>query len=115
MAFTLRRPLTLASSSLFKQATKSPPSGAIRFFSSKPPTPNFFTRRSTSPITAFARSNNAFRQSRTYMQQQPAVGINTGGLMQRLIYGGAIVGGAVLAINLVFNRETREDGGMPPF
>lgn len=35
--------------------------------------------------------------------------------MQRLLYGGAIVGGTVLAINLVFNRETREDGGMPPF
>jgi hypothetical protein len=24
-------------------------------------------------------------------------------------------GGTVLAINFVFNRETREDGGMPPF
>jgi FtsH-binding integral membrane protein len=29
--------------------------------------------------------------------------------------GGAIVGGTVLAINLVFNRETRDDGGMPPY
>ena len=35
--------------------------------------------------------------------------------MQRLLYGGAIVGGTMVAINLVFNRETREDGGMPPF
>jgi len=25
------------------------------------------------------------------------------------------VGGAVVATNLLFNRETREDGGMPPF
>lgn len=28
---------------------------------------------------------------------------------------GAIFGGTLLAINLIFNRETREDGGMPPF
>ena len=35
--------------------------------------------------------------------------------MQRLLYGGAIFGGTLLAVNLVFNRETREDGGMPPF
>jgi hypothetical protein len=36
-------------------------------------------------------------------------------IMQRLLYGAAIVGGTAVAINLVFNRETREDGGMPPF
>lgn len=40
---------------------------------------------------------------------------NTGTLAQRLLYGAAIVGGAVVATNMVFNRETREDGGMPPF
>ena len=39
----------------------------------------------------------------------------TGNLKQRLIYGAGLFGGTVLAINLVFNRETREDGGMPPF
>ena len=33
----------------------------------------------------------------------------------KLAYGAAIVGGTVLATNLIFNRETREDGGMPPF
>lgn len=27
--------------------------------------------------------------------------------------GGAIFGGTLVAINAVFNRETREDGGMP--
>lgn len=35
--------------------------------------------------------------------------------MQRIIYGAGIFGGTLVAINLVFNRETREDGGMPPF
>lgn len=29
--------------------------------------------------------------------------------------GGAIFGGTVVAINAVFNRETREDGGMPAY
>lgn len=46
-------------------------------------------------------------------QTQPAA--NRGNLTQRLLYGGAIVGGAILATNLIFNRETREDGGMPLF
>jgi FtsH-binding integral membrane protein len=32
-----------------------------------------------------------------------------------MLVGGAMFGGTLLAINLVFNRETREDGGMPPF
>ena len=40
---------------------------------------------------------------------------NAGTLAQRLLYGAAIVGGAVVATNMLFNRETREDGGMPPF
>lgn len=30
-------------------------------------------------------------------------------------YSGAIFGGTLVGINLIFNRETREDGGMPPF
>lgn len=33
--------------------------------------------------------------------------------MQRLLAGGALFGGTLLALNLVFNRETRTDGGMP--
>ncbi|KAK0624897.1 inhibitor of apoptosis-promoting Bax1-domain-containing protein [Bombardia bombarda] len=32
-----------------------------------------------------------------------------------LLTGGAIFGGTLVAINVVFNRETREDGGMPVF
>ena len=40
---------------------------------------------------------------------------DTGSIASKLLYGGAIVGGTVIATNLLFNRETREDGGMPPF
>ena len=36
-------------------------------------------------------------------------------LRQKIIYGAGIFGGTLLAVNLVFNRETRDDGGMPPF
>ena len=36
-------------------------------------------------------------------------------MIRRLLTGGAIFGGTLIAINAVFNRETREDGGMPAF
>ena len=36
-------------------------------------------------------------------------------MIRKLLVGGAIFGGTLVAINVVFNRETREDGGMPPF
>lgn len=47
--------------------------------------------------------------------QQPVAQVNGGSLVQKLVVGGAMFGGTLLAINLVFNRETRDDGGMPAF
>jgi hypothetical protein len=38
-----------------------------------------------------------------------------GDMRQRLMYGAGIFGATLLGINFIFNRETREDGGMPPF
>ncbi len=35
--------------------------------------------------------------------------------MRKLLIGGAIFGGTLVTVNLVFNRETRADGGMPAF
>lgn len=49
------------------------------------------------------------------MQQPIAQSANNGNLIQKLAIGGAMFGGTLLAINLMFNRETREDGGMPAF
>ena len=40
---------------------------------------------------------------------------DTGSTAQKLLYGAAIVGGTIIATNFMFNRETREDGGMPPY
>lgn len=49
---------------------------------------------------------------------QPASQVSrpeSGSIASKLLYGGAIVGGTIIATNVLFNRETREDGGMPPF
>jgi growth hormone-inducible transmembrane protein len=50
------------------------------------------------------------------MQPADTVAARAGGdWKQRVLYGAGIFGGTILATNLIFNRETREDGGMPPF
>ncbi|OAA47897.1 Bax Inhibitor family protein [Metarhizium rileyi] len=78
------------------------------FHKATKPTTNFFAWR-LSPATrnAFARgSRRSFNQEAT---QQAASGAG----MRKLLVGGAIFGGTLVAINAVFNRETRDDGGMP--
>lgn len=62
-----------------------------------------------------AKSQNSFgRVWRSYYHGSGAM-VDPGSLMQKLVMGGAIFGGTLVAINLVFNRETREDGSMPPY
>lgn len=39
----------------------------------------------------------------------------SGELRKRLLFGAGVFGGTILALNAVLNRETRTDGGMPPF
>lgn len=118
MAFMLRRPFAIT------QALKAAPSAsqtAFRSFHSAPPKQSLFKgfKPATSLSERFASSRATFQQTfrRSYQQQGTAYNpvAQAGNLKQRLIYGGAIFGGTLLAINLVFNRETREDGGMPPF
>ena len=46
---------------------------------------------------------------------QPAAPAAPGNLTQKLLVAGAAIGGALVVTNMVLNRETREDGGMPPF
>jgi hypothetical protein len=43
------------------------------------------------------------------------VGAGNNTLVQKLVIGGAMFGGTMIVLNLMFNRETREDGGMPVF
>ncbi|RYP08714.1 hypothetical protein DL764_001734 [Monosporascus ibericus] len=49
------------------------------------------------------------------MQPSAPPAADAGSTMRRLLVGGAIFGGTLIGINAVFNRETREDGGMPPY
>ncbi|RYP18661.1 hypothetical protein DL765_003796 [Monosporascus sp. GIB2] len=91
-------------------------SAPVRAFhrSAKPLT--FFTSR---PVVASSlaktTTRSAFAQSRTYMQPSATPAADAGSTMRRLLVGGAIFGGTLIGINAVFNRETREDGGMPPY
>ncbi len=101
MAFVLRRPLAL--SAALKPAIKPTPSRLFHQSIARP------IRPKSSPLTA---SRDAFRRS--YVQPTTTIP-TTGNGRQRLLYGAGIFGGTILAINLIFNRETREDGGMPLF
>ena len=76
---------------------------------------NFFTSRATvASSTLRITPKNAFAQSRAY-NQQSAPAADQGMRVHRRVPGGAIFGGTVVALNPVFNRETREDGGMPAY
>lgn len=112
MAFILRRPFAI--SSALHQAPKL--SNTARFIHNSPFKTAQVPKPSAAPSTTFAKSRqtfqNAFRRSyyqQTYNNQYQ------GNFAQKLLYGGAIVGGTILATNFVFNRETREDGGMPAY
>lgn len=75
---------------------------------------SFFTSRivPTASRSAFGKSGSArFVHDRVIVAQQATRSSRT----RQLLVGGAIFGGTLVAINAVFNRETREDGGMPVF
>ena len=112
MATVIRRPFALASA----LKTVSKPQTTARFFYQAPAKPAIQATKSTTASTftsTLARSRPIFR--RTYVDPSPVQNAGSGTLRQRLLYGGALVGGTFLVANLVFNRETREDGGMPAF
>ncbi|KAI9717586.1 MAG: hypothetical protein M1828_007147 [Chrysothrix sp. TS-e1954] len=114
MACTLRRPFAIPSN--LKQISK-PGLTTVRAFH---PTP---LHAKPQPQSLFSKTRqnaflSAFRSSprRSYQQAAPSLKPAEGpSLNQRLLIGAGLFGGTLLAINLVFNRETRDDGGMPPF
>lgn len=121
MAFILRRPFAV--SAVLKQGPKpTTVSTTIRFIHNGPiKSSSSPASRASSQIpstSAFSKARQSFQDAfrRTYMQKtyQPAAG-DTSNMTQKLIYGAAIVGGTIVATNLIFNRETREDGGMRPY
>lgn len=111
MSFILRRP-GVASASV-KLFAKQPSCTSSRLFHSSFRSA-FRNAKESSHFTKSGQSfQNVFR--RTYLQPvNQASGGNQGSLSQKLFYGAAVVGGTIVATNAIFNRETREDGGMPP-
>jgi hypothetical protein len=120
MSFVLRRPFAVSSNAL-KQFGQ--PSSLIRAFHSSGPKSSpssFFTSRpaSTSGAQSLLKSaalRDAFKRGYQTPSYQPANPAASGNLTRRLLYGAALVGGTIVATNMIFNRETREDGGMPVY
>ncbi|KAH6853224.1 inhibitor of apoptosis-promoting Bax1-domain-containing protein [Chaetomium sp. MPI-CAGE-AT-0009] len=70
------------------------------------------TKSSSNILTKLQGASRGYRtQYETYVD--PATRRKE--LFRKLMIGGAIFGGTLVTVNAVFNRETREDGGMPPF
>lgn len=116
--------LTQAARSAFQRPSKPSSIATIRAFHQSTPKNTFFTSRSSSlasQTTTHAKFANSLVSrltgaSRTYYQQTAAPpAADQGTLLRKLLVGGAIFGGTLVAVNVVFNRETREDGGMPIF
>ncbi|KAL6358708.1 hypothetical protein LRP88_08899 [Fusarium phalaenopsidis] len=90
--------------------------GSIRSFHvPAKPTPNFFTSRITSATTRNAFQRGGRAGGRSYYQESARTAAAPQTTTRRLLVGGAIFGGTLVAVNAVFNRETREDGGMPVY
>lgn len=87
------------------------PTRAFHQASKNPST--FFTVRTTIASSVLRITpRNAFAQARSY-QSGGAQAVDSGSILRRLLTGGAIFGGTLVAVNVMFNRETRDDGGMP--
>ncbi|PGH05819.1 hypothetical protein AJ80_08267 [Polytolypa hystricis UAMH7299] len=115
MAFVLRRPFAVATA--IKQIPKSS-NTAVRYIHNSPFKASSKSNTSSNfAASSFSSARQTFRDAfkRTYMQPASPVAQGSGNLTQKLLYGAALVGGTMVATNFVFNRETREDGGMAPY
>ncbi|KAK4040979.1 inhibitor of apoptosis-promoting Bax1-domain-containing protein [Parachaetomium inaequale] len=88
------------------------------------PKNTFFTSRTASlagransktSSNILSRLQGASRGYRTQYETYVDPATRRKELLRKLMVGGAIFGGTLVAVNAMFNRETREDGGMPPF
>lgn len=91
----------------------------IRAFSRSAPKNTFFTSRlvpAQKPASnLLSKLQGARRGYSNYNYQEAYIdpAQRRAELLRKLLVGGALFGGTLVGINLVFNRETREDGGMP--
>jgi growth hormone-inducible transmembrane protein len=128
MAFLLRRPFALANAAAAVSKQVAPKSfksfATTRAFHNSPLKASPKTLVSSkpepvSPVSSVSKFRNVFQQTfrRSYQQQSYGYPAQqpTQNVTQRLLLGAGLFGGTLVAINFLFNRETREDGGMPPF
>jgi hypothetical protein len=113
MAFLLWRPFAITAT-LKHAAPKSSQTITFRAFHNTPlkQHPHLFKTTKASASQHVAKFRQTFRRSYQQAAYNPAA---QGDLRQRLMYGAGIFGATLIGINFVFNRETREDGGMPPY
>jgi len=127
MSFTLTiraGPARLASR-MPQLAKASGPSATIRGLHQSTPKNAFFTSKTATvalrPATKASNGLLARLQgsSRSYNYNYAGATIDPkvqrAALLRKLLVGGVIFGTTLVGVNVVFNRETREDGGMPPF
>jgi hypothetical protein len=102
------------------------PQLAVRAFHQSAPKNSFFTPRTASLAFRASTKNSSNGilsrlqgASRGYHAQYDSVYVDPAArraeLLRKLLIGGAIFGGTLVTANVVFNRETREDGGLPPY
>ncbi len=122
MALALRRTFTPCSQSLTsRQVSRFFVSTPVRAFhgpSYRPSTSAFGALRGAGSESTVSKASDVFRQSfrRSYMQETYQVPRpDAGNMRQRLLYGAGLVGGTIILTNVIFNRETRDDGGMPHY
>jgi growth hormone-inducible transmembrane protein len=109
MSFTL----TLRASAPRFAAQMSKPSVLRAFHHSAPK--QFFTPRTLPRTTKPTIPLRTAPQTTTRNVSYQAYPVSQPSRLRKLLVGGAIFGGTLVAINLVFNRETRDDGGMPMY
>ena len=71
------------------------------------------TKSSNTILSRLQGASRGYRSQYESAYVDPAVKRKE--LFRKLLVGGAIFGGTLVAVNAVFNRETRDDGGMPAF
>lgn len=108
-----------------KASQLAAPSALRAFHHAAPKTTAFFTSRtaalalranskpSSSILSRLQGASRGYRGQNGATYMDPAA--QSKERMRKMLLGGAIFAGTLVTVNVVFNRETREDGGMPAF
>jgi hypothetical protein len=114
MASLIRRPFAITAT--LRQASPKSQTLTVRAFHNTPLKQQSHFFRPAKPSASTSQNVSKFQQAfRRGYQQATYNPVAQGDMRQRMLYGAGIFGATLLGINLIFNRETREDGGMPPF